>query len=479
MYLKREQQLTLDEFIFPFGKLDKENRWVKLSNEIPWAEIEEIYAKKFVNNGNKAKSVRIALGSLIIKQILNCSDVETVAQVKENPYLQFFVGMREYSSQPPFSSQSMTDFRKRFSSGDILEHINSLIIEDSISKSEKEAIEPKKSENSEENDSDNQNSGTIAIDATCAPADISYPQDIKLLSDAREKTEKLIDKLQEGSPDKKPRTYRQCARRDFLNISKSKRKTFKAIRKGIKKQINYLSRNFKIIESLQGKSSYSLSEKELETLEVLKKIHSQQTTMIQERKHSVPERIVSISQPYVRPIPRGKTKASTEFGAKVEISIQNGFARIETLSFEAYNEGKNLIPIIEKYRERNGFYPARVLVDKLYRNRENIKYCKKNGISITGPALGRPKKDAVVDKKAEYQDISDRNCVEGKFGEGKTTYGLGRISARLKSTSISVIGIIFMVMNLQKKVRLSFVQILIYKMEELFRHHEEKLWVTG
>ncbi len=89
MYKKTEEQLTLDQFICPFGKLDKENRWVQLSNSIPWREAEEIYSKKFVNNGNRAKSIRIALGSLIIKQILNCSDEETVNQVKENPYLQF------------------------------------------------------------------------------------------------------------------------------------------------------------------------------------------------------------------------------------------------------------------------------------------------------------------------------------------------------------------------------------------------------
>jgi hypothetical protein len=128
--------------------------------------------------------------------------------------------------------------------------------------------------------------------------------------------------------------------------------------------------------------------------------------MFDNRKHTVENRIVSISQPHVRPIVRGKTKAPTEFRAKVEISVVNGYVIMEKLSWYAYNECERLIPITEAYKARNGFYPERILADKIYRNRKNLNYCKENGISITGPALGRPKKNKItVEKKQEYVDI--------------------------------------------------------------------------
>lgn len=454
---KIENQTAFDDFVFPYGTLNKNNRWVKLANEIPWDEIEVLYAKKFVNNGFPAKNIRIALGCLIIKQILNCTDQETVDQVAENPYLQYFLGLKEYTDKAPFGASSMVMFRKRFSEDDILATINELIIND---------------ENNNGDDDNKPNSGTIAIDATCAPADIAFPQDLILLNKARETTEKMIDKLHIQSDKPKPRTYRQQARKNFLNISKSKKKSSAKLRKAIRKQLGYISRNFKHIDTML-QAGCGLQTKDIEKLSILVKLYEQQKTMHDERNHSITDRIVSICQPHVRPIQRGKAKAKTEFGAKVEISIIKGFARVETLSFNAYNEGGNLIGIINEYKKRYGCYPERVLVDKLYRNRVNLAYCKEHGINITGPALGRPKKDTKIDKKQEYIDICDRNCVEGKFGEGKTAYGLDRIAAHLKNTSECVIRIIFLVMNLNKRLRNLLCQFLNWLLNYLF--YDEKL----
>ena len=183
--------------------------------------------------------------------------------------------------------------------------------------------------------------------------------------------------------------------------------------------------------------------------------------MFDNRKHTVNDRIVSIAQPHVRPIVRGKTKDPTEFGAKVEISVVDGYVRMERLSWDAYNESESLIPIVENYKERNGIYPERILADKIYRNRNNLSYCKEHGISITGPALGRPKKNKdKFEKKQEYIDTCERNEVEGKFGTSKTRYGLNRTFAKLKETAQSVINMAFFVMNLDKKLRVILRQIL-------------------
>ena len=84
------------------------------SGLVPRDEAEEAYAKQFVNNGNPAHPARIALGALIIKQELQCSDEWTVRHVSENPYLQYCLGLKEYTSKCSFGASTMVEFRKRF-----------------------------------------------------------------------------------------------------------------------------------------------------------------------------------------------------------------------------------------------------------------------------------------------------------------------------------------------------------------------------
>ena len=166
--------------------------------------------------------------------------------------------------------------------------------------------------------------------------------------------------------------------------------------------------------------------------------------------HSVPDRIVSLSQPYLRPIVRGKAKAPVEFGAKLDISVTDGFVRLERQSFDAYNEAVYLQEVIERYKTRTGSFPQRVLADKIYRNRDNLNYCKERGIRLSGPALGRPKKDAVIDKKQEYVDICDRVEVERKFSLAKRKCGMGLIMTRLQETTEHVVALSILVLNLRK-----------------------------
>ena len=441
---KTEQQLKFEDFVFPYGKLNEDNRWVKLSKIIPWDEIEIKYAKKFKKKGNPAKNIRIALGSLIIQQTLNCSDRELVNQVSENPYLQFFIGLKEFQEKAPFSASVLVDFRKRFSSK-FLSEINELIIESGSKDNDSDKTDD------DSNDTSG-NNGTIIMDATCVPSDISYPQDLNLLNEARENLEKIIDNLNKDFKGKKPRTYRKVARNEFLKISKARKKPTKKLRKVIRKQLGYIHRDLGYINNM-SEGGTLLTDKQKEKIDIIINVYNQQKEMFDNKKHSVKDRIVSLTQPYVRPIVRGKASAKTEFGAKVEISVINGFSRIEFLSWDAYNECDSLETIVERFKERNGHYPERVLADKIYRNRDNLNYCKSKGIRLSGPNLGRPRKDNVYDKKIEYIDLCDRNEVEGKFGEGKRKYGLNRILTKLKETSECVINIAFIVSNLNKRLR--------------------------
>ena len=97
--------------------------------------------------------------------------------------------------------------------------------------------------------------------------------------------------------------------------------------------------------------------KEIKLLLTIFKLYEQQKHMYKSRVHSVADRIVSISQPWLRPIVRGKVKTPVEFGAKFDLSLdENGYARIEKISYDAYNESTVLVDAINRYKERTGHY---------------------------------------------------------------------------------------------------------------------------
>ena len=200
------------------------------------------------------------------------------------------------------------------------------------------------------------------MDATCAPSNIRYPQDFSLLNEAREKLETSIIRFCKSYGFFRPRMYRRQARKNYLALAKTKKCSTRKIRATIRKQLSYIKRDIGYLERYM-EEGYAPTSKEISLLMTIYKLYGQQQYMYQNRVHSVENRIVSISQPWVRPIVRGKTKASVEFGAKFDLSLdENGFCRIEKVSYDAYNESTVLIEAIEHFREGTGHYPERVLV---------------------------------------------------------------------------------------------------------------------
>ena len=378
-------------------------------------------------------------------------------QIQENPYLQYFCGYPGYDDEHlPFDPSLMVYFRKRLTP-EVLGEINEMIVRDAIKrKEEAEAQEENESKSDDDNDdndaappADGGNSGTMIVDATCAPSEIRYPQDVSLLDEARENAEQIIDILHKQSTEKKPRTYRKQAHKDSLKYMRSRKHTEKKTREAIRRQLGYLRRDLSIIENML-KSGLKLSEKHQRRLITLQKVYEQQKYMFDNHTHTVPDRIVSISQPFLRPIVRGKAAKPVEFGAKPDISVSDGWTRLEYWSFDAYNEATTLQEAIERYREREGHYPRRVLADKIYRNRDNLNYCKLHGIRLSGPALGRPKKDEFRDKRQDYLDQNERIEVERRFSLAKRKCNLGKVKTKLEETVGFTIAMSIVVLNLRK-----------------------------
>lgn len=221
-----------------------------------------------------------------------------------------------------------------------------------------------------------------------------------------------------------------------------------------------MRRDLKYVDVLKGKG-YRPTEKEAQQLGTIKKVYEQQEYMYKNRTHSVEDRIVSISQPWVRPIVRGKAKTPVEFGAKLDLSIDEaGYGRIERISFDAYNECGSLEDAAERYKERTGHYPMRILADQIYRTRDNRRFCKEHGIRLSGPKLGRPSETAKRDKETEYQDNVDRIEVERAFSLCKRCYGMGHIVTKLEETQLTSIALSVFVMNLFKIQKRIFTAIL-------------------
>ena len=450
-----------DEFFLPFGgKVRSDNRWVILAKSIPWEAIEEKYASLFSEVGQPAKPIRMAVGSLMLREKLQLSDEELVQQIRENHYLQYFLGFKSYQDEQPFDPSVLTKWRKRFTA-EILQDINRMIVKhqkESKTKPPEDGGKHGKSTRAEmqAGKEEAKNEGKMIIDATCAPADIKYPTDLGLLNDAREKTEEMIDVLHAPlvTLRKKPRTYREKARKAYLAIAKQKRPQKNAIRKAIGKQLRYIKRNLQMIDVLeQLPGAGTLSSRLREKRSTIRVLYAQQLNMYQNKTHQVEDRIVSIHQPHVRPIIRGKTRSFVEFGAKIELSVVGGYSFLETMNWDAFHEGKGLREAIERYREEQGCYPEAVLADRIYRTRENLQFCKTHHIRLSGPRLGRPEKLAGQSRKIALQDNRERNAIEGKIGEGKRRYGLDLIKARLSETSGSVIAMQVLVMNLGKILR--------------------------
>jgi hypothetical protein len=396
--------------------------------------------------------------------------------------MQYFLGYSSFTSEAPFDASLFVEFRKRLGM-DTLNAINEKIasMKTHLETKQKETTATTDLKSPSDQDSNRaeplmesqqeadeiqttampdldplpdqesiatepKNKGRIIFDATACPQDIAYPTDLDLLSDARKKSEELIDKLYSPAlHEKKPRTYRRIARKLYLKTAQKKNKSRKQIRKAVGVQLRLLKRNLKSINSLlDAYPQIPLKPKDYKYLLVINTFYEQQQQMYDSQSHRIEDRIVSIHQPHVRPIVRGKSQAKVEFGAKIHVSVIDGISFLDELSWDAFNEGSHMMDYVEKYHQRFGCYPRELLADQIYCTRANRAALKEKGIKLLAKPLGRPSAVQV------HVSPGERNPIEGKFGQAKTAYGLNRIKARLRDTSESWIASIILVLNLVK-----------------------------
>jgi transposase, IS5 family len=329
-------QLILSGFETPFEQqLTTNNRWVKLSNLIPWDRIVSKYNIQFKSKeGRPPVSGRIIIGAVIIKHMLNLTDEETINQIEENMFMQYFLGYSSFTNEAPFDSSLFVDIRSRLTPT-ILDEISYIIALHHQDKLNIKITDPDEEKEEKDNDNDRPagndvsalpNQGRLIMDATVCPQAITFPTDIKVIGSARKKSEELIDKLYAQTKHlvEKPRTYRELARNNYLNGAKKKSISNKDKYNVIDQQLRFLNRNNESIKKLQNVCvenaiDSKLSDIDRNYIKTLSTVYDQQAQMHRTGDKSIEHRIVNIHQPHVRPIVRGKAGKKTEFGSKIQM----------------------------------------------------------------------------------------------------------------------------------------------------------------
>jgi hypothetical protein len=319
MYQSVEHIPTLE--LFPMHLIRKDNPWLTLERLIPWGELEDMLKDLFSlsDYGRKAIPVRHILGALIIQDKMNLTDRDTIDMISDMPALQYFLGFSTYEPIEIFDFTLLCKYRKVLGidvSSDMIDTLlkfNDIILKPELGETHK---------------------GSLSIDATVAPVNITYPTDLKLLNVAREKSEKLIDELYEQSElSSKPRTNRQRARADYLKYAKAKNLSKNHRFTANRMQLQYIDRNVKTIEKYVNQGVFSPNDIQNAILKTIKQIYEQQYYLWENKTTRVDDRIVSFHQPHTRGIMRGKAGTKIEFGPKISVSKVNGYILIDKISF--------------------------------------------------------------------------------------------------------------------------------------------------
>jgi hypothetical protein len=455
-YSSQGKQLTIEDFRSSLSGLSKSNRWVKLGDLLPWEAIEKVYHTK-LNNGRTGagnKPARIVVGSLIIKHKMNLSDEETIAAIQENPYMQYMLGLSEFSDKPVFDSSLFVTIRKRLQVEDLNALTHSLL---TLKESDQQD-----DDSTDDNDDDFIDSqgrvhkGDMKIDATCCDGEVRYPTDLDLLNDGSRLINRYITKLCRKFSLNQPVSFKDQCRKAYLEAIKRKRKSKKMVNDCKSHMLTYLIRDIRsLIELIAVHGTQlldGLRKCEQKIMCAIINMYHQQDQMFKAGVHSCTDRIISIFQPHLRPIVRGKSKAPTEFGAKIGVSLgEGGYTFVDHHSWDAYNEASDLRLQIELYRQRFGCLPTRIYADKIYMNRDNRQLMKDLGIQAMGKPLGRPPKK--TDKEHEdrmTKSVSQRNAVEATFGTAKRVYRANNIRAKLPQTANCWTGMCYFVKNVMK-----------------------------
>ena len=287
---------------------------------------------------------------------------------------------------------------------------------------------------------------TMYTDATCYESEMRYPTDPKLLWEGIEKMYKIMCELSGRLNLHRPRTKFIDVQKANLAYRKQRKHTKSQNRKMTRRLLDLLGKILKEIRKIERENDGAenlLTVREKNDIAIITKMFRQQKNHFRsgDSRESIPDRIVSIYKPHVRPIVRGKEVKSVEFGAKCNNILVDGMSFIEKLSFNAFNEGTRLQHCVSLHKRLFGVDVKKIGGDAGYAGTENRDFCKENQIQTSFVKRGRPFSEEKKEKDFVRQELARvrATAMEGSFGTQKEHYSLKRVKARKKETEIMYI----------------------------------------
>lgn len=427
--VRRINTSTLDLFSFSnLGITLPENHdLVQLKNKIPWDELVSIVSKAYSSvTGRRSLVLRMMIALEMVKRRYGNSDDDLVMALRSDVVIMDFCGF-DYFYQGKLHSSSMTKFRNRLTP-EILQQIDDLCI--------RTVVRTLPTRRRHE----------VAGDTTCVPANIAYPTDIALLSKSITKLTELVTLSRSVGQTLVLRGKRTIAKM-VKNYQRTRKHTQEQTEKVRTTLTEYGQQLHKKVSSLMetvcaaskdvvatatdtiARTRTKLKQMHSNILDTTAAIFAQQAEMLRAKTHRVPERIVSLHEPKIRPIPRGKVNAPIEFGRKVALNFIGGKFMVPVYAVhENRSDTEAIKACVETHERIFGRKPHTVMFDKGGHSPSNHEYLKEHGIVDGIDYRGRtpPSPIEAMSRTTRKRLYCRRTQIEGRIGTAKTHYGLDR-----------------------------------------------------
>lgn len=449
MYTKESKNhqysFTHDWFVVP--KLDENHELIKISKAIDWAALSDKLAQFYCpDNGRPAKPSRAKIGLLILKHLYQFSDDDLVDLIKRDLYAQYLCDVSFSEAVNFIHPTSLTKFRKQIGLSGIK------LIEEEVLNSLKRAKSLK--------------GRKLVSDTTVVPSNIAYPTDISLLEKVRQKAVGYLETAKELGA-KTYRTYKRTAKKVFVQYQKIRHHTIKSRRRVQKQLRQFAQRNIQQLrgavnnlkETLKDTGSQAVNSidkaKKKFTKETEKFLSTAQEILAQQKDVykdlPVKERIVSVHQPHLRPMVRGKYPVNVEFGPKILLNLKNNFLFLEQLSFNNVSDSQLLDIALKGYQERFGSMPTQLAADRGFWSKENHQLAEDYGIKKI--AIENKGKSSYLKGKPFRERLRRLRCsIEAKISLAKRKYGLSRTRYNIQNGEEIWVRLGLIAMNLKTSV---------------------------
>jgi Transposase domain (DUF772) len=400
-----------------YWKSFQESELGMLYQAIPWSELSKsLKIRKNKKGPDPIFSLQGMLALMFLKSYVGCSDKKLINHLNGNIDFQMFCGIflgPERISNFKIISEIRCELSRR---------LDIKILQSVLAGYWKPYL---------------QDPNIMLEDATCYETSMRYPTNVKLLWESTEWSYKQLKLICKYLKIRMPRNKYEEQWDKYNNYSHKRKRTHKETIMRIRSLLYLLEKIVCLLRDIENKyqEQLDLPNRYYSNIKTIRKVLKQQQEMFKTGK-SVPERIVSISKSYIRPIVRGKEVKAVEFGAKVNMIQFDGINFIEHLSFNAFNEGTRLVKSIRYGRSLFGKI-THISADDIYATNANRKYSTAAHIVTNFKRKGR------AGKHEEHRRIISRELrkertirMEGSFGTEKEHYGLQKIKARTELNEI-------------------------------------------